>query len=85
MLCCRDAARLASKHRDAPLTLGERWSLWLHLRACEGCRRFREQVRRLGEWVRPGAGDLEGLADVALTAEEQEALARAMAAEPENP
>ena len=43
MMLCREATRLMSKRLDAPLSLGERLSLRLHLGMCRPCRHCNAQ------------------------------------------
>jgi hypothetical protein len=43
MMLCREATRLMSKPLDAPLSLGERLSLRLHLGMCRPCRQCNAQ------------------------------------------
>lgn len=61
MLTCKKATRLLSAGLDRPLTLGERFSLRLHLVFCRGCRAFRSQIGLLREisrsFVRWGGDD----------------------------
>jgi len=80
MMGCRDATRLASKALDTSLTLRERLGLWMHVRMCEGCRRYRAQLRRLRDLIRAGLGHLEALElpGAALTPEEAEAMVQAL-------
>ncbi len=46
-LKCREAARLASRRMDQPLSFGERVSLRVHLAICEGCTNFQKQIEYL--------------------------------------
>lgn len=41
---CREAARLVSLRREAPLGLGQRARLAVHLRMCSACRAFAGQI-----------------------------------------
>ena len=41
---CREAARLISQNADAPLPLGRRIQLRLHLLVCDACTNFSRQV-----------------------------------------
>ena len=43
-LSCRRASELLSEAMDRPLSRGERVGLWIHLRLCGACRRFRHQL-----------------------------------------
>ncbi|MEP7061129.1 MAG: zf-HC2 domain-containing protein [Betaproteobacteria bacterium] len=49
MLSCKDASRLISRMQDQELTAFRRWMLSMHLRACDGCTRFKAQVAFLRE------------------------------------
>ncbi len=44
---CVHHAEAISRSMDAPLRPGERAGLWLHLRVCRACRRYRQQLLRL--------------------------------------
>lgn len=44
MLSCKDASRLISRMQDEELSTLRRWMLRMHLRACDGCTRFRAQL-----------------------------------------
>jgi len=44
MLTCKEVTHLVSQSQDRPLRLGERISLRLHLRICNGCRNFSTQL-----------------------------------------
>jgi predicted anti-sigma-YlaC factor YlaD len=46
MLKCRDMAELATPYLDGALSPRMRFAAWLHLRLCEACRRYIDQVRR---------------------------------------
>lgn len=56
MLPCRESARLISASRERRLTLRERFQLFLHLRACEVCRRYKEQLEFIDRSLRKAAG-----------------------------
>lgn len=43
MLPCRKAAELVDKRSVMPLDLVERMKLWIHLKACAGCKAFERQ------------------------------------------
>ncbi len=43
-LKCREAAQLASRRMDRPLSFGERISLRVHLSICDGCTNFAKQI-----------------------------------------
>lgn len=44
MLSCKEATRLMSAARDRSLSLGERFSLRLHLTMCSGCLNYDQQI-----------------------------------------
>lgn len=46
-LPCERHTEFFSRQLDHPLTRGQRVGLWIHLRLCEGCRRFRSQLHTL--------------------------------------
>jgi hypothetical protein len=52
VLSCKRASELVSQSLDRRLGLVERCRLYLHLRACQGCRRFRSQMNFLRKAVR---------------------------------
>ncbi len=56
MLSCKEASELMSAALDRRLTLGERWSLRLHLAVCAACRRFQEQMAFVREACRRFGG-----------------------------
>jgi hypothetical protein len=58
-LACREHTALFSQELDAPLRRGQRVGLWVHLRVCEGCRRFRRQVRAMRLVARTLAHEFE--------------------------
>ena len=41
---CKEATELLSQAQDRPLTLREKFTLYVHLPLCHGCRNFREQL-----------------------------------------
>ena len=51
-LRCEGASLLASGETDEPLGTSDRLAMWGHLLACRSCRRFRYQLRRIGEAYR---------------------------------
>ncbi|MEZ6235506.1 MAG: hypothetical protein R3B68_15075 [Phycisphaerales bacterium] len=59
-LACEQHTALFSRELDEPLRPGERAGLWLHVRVCAGCRRFRRQMRAMREMARSLASGLEG-------------------------
>lgn len=46
---CREHTALLSRQLDDRLSKGESLGLWIHLRYCRGCLRFRRQIRLLRE------------------------------------
>ena len=46
-LTCHEASRLLSQGMDAPLPLGQRLRLRLHLLVCDACSNFSRQLRLL--------------------------------------
>lgn len=44
MLNCNQVTRLISESQDRKLSMGEQWSLRMHVFFCSGCRNFNEQV-----------------------------------------
>jgi hypothetical protein len=46
VLKCRDLAELVTPYLDGALPLRPRFAAWLHLRLCDACRTYVEQVRR---------------------------------------
>ena len=50
---CQHAHELMSARMDhAPLSTGDRFKLWLHLRFCEFCARIEKQMSFLSEAVK---------------------------------
>jgi hypothetical protein len=49
---CREATELLSQAQDRRLTLREKFTLYVHLPLCEGCRNFREQLTFMRQAVR---------------------------------
>lgn len=41
---CREVSELLSHAQERPLTLSEKFGLYVHLPLCEGCRNFRRQL-----------------------------------------
>jgi hypothetical protein len=41
---CREISELLSQAQERPLTLREKFALYVHLPLCNGCRNFREQI-----------------------------------------
>ena len=46
VLKCRDMAELATPYLEGTLPLRLRIAAWFHLRLCDACRRYIDQVRR---------------------------------------
>jgi hypothetical protein len=44
VLSCKDVSELVSQSQDRPLSLGERWRVWIHLKACGACRNLEKQM-----------------------------------------
>lgn len=44
LLSCKHASRLISRMQDEELSAIRRWMLRMHLRACDGCTRFKAQL-----------------------------------------
>jgi Putative zinc-finger len=54
MLSCKEVSLLMSRACDGRLTWRERIGVRLHLLYCQGCRRFRDQLRYLraaAQWL----------------------------------
>jgi putative zinc finger protein len=49
ILSCKEASRLISRLQDEELPAYRRWMLRMHLRACDGCTRFKAHVAFLRE------------------------------------
>ena len=49
---CREATELLSQAQDRPLTVREKFTLYVHLPLCAGCRNFREQLTFMRQAVR---------------------------------
>ena len=52
LLSCKDVSHLVSQMQDRSLGPFERWTLRLHLAACDACMRFEQQMQFLGEAMR---------------------------------
>ena len=52
MLSCREVTQLVAGEQLARARLGTRVSLRLHLLMCRHCRRYIEQLRRIGQVAR---------------------------------
>jgi hypothetical protein len=48
MLNCKQTSLLVSQSLDRPLTWRERWAVRIHLLICVYCRRFKQQLK----WIR---------------------------------
>ena len=46
MLTCREVTEMATDYLDRQLGVGRRFGVWRHLRLCDACRRFFDQMRR---------------------------------------
>jgi predicted anti-sigma-YlaC factor YlaD len=46
MLKCRDMAELVTPYLEGALPLRLRVAAWFHLRLCDACRRYIDQMRR---------------------------------------
>jgi len=46
VLKCRDFAELATPYVEGALSARARFAAWRHLRLCEACRNYLDQVRR---------------------------------------
>lgn len=49
---CREVSELLSQAQERPLTLTEKFGLYVHLPLCEGCRNFKNQLVFLREAFR---------------------------------
>jgi hypothetical protein len=47
IISCKEASRFVSQAQDARLTAFARWKLRMHLKVCEKCTRFDQQLRFL--------------------------------------
>lgn len=59
MMPCRESARLISASLQRRLSWKERLQLYLHLRACEICKRYQRQLRFLEKSLGRGSGLVE--------------------------
>ena len=60
MLSCKDVTKLVSESMDRPLPFGKRAGVWLHLRICRFCERYRRQLLLLRDSARFLASSVEG-------------------------
>ncbi len=74
MLPCRESARLISASLERKLGWRERIQLYLHLRACDLCKRYQRQLRFLSESLRKDKGMIE--LDLSLSAEARQRILR---------
>ncbi len=51
-LHCEESSLLASQETDEPLGTSDRLAMWGHVLVCRSCRRFRYQMRQIGEAYR---------------------------------
>jgi len=49
---CKEASELLSYAQDRPLTLREKFALYVHLPICNACRNFRKQLAFLRQAAR---------------------------------
>jgi heterodisulfide reductase subunit B len=42
---CKEVSELLSQAQERPLTLKEKFGVYIHLPLCEGCRNFLKQLR----------------------------------------
>ena len=68
MLSCRETARLIAASKERRLTLKERVQLYLHLRACALCQRFKKQMDILEKSLRQAVGSSESKATLSTEA-----------------
>ena len=52
MLTCRQVSHLVSEEQDRRLGWLERWRLRVHLKVCEGCRHFHDNMQFMRKAVR---------------------------------
>jgi len=58
---CKRVSELLSQAQDRPLTLKEKFGLYLHLALCAGCRRVQRQFEFMREAMRRYVeGDIDG-------------------------
>lgn len=56
MRSCREITALVSQALDKPVTLRERFAVWLHVMMCNRCHNFQKQAKFLRKAAR-GYGD----------------------------
>jgi hypothetical protein len=49
---CKEASRLISRAQERRLSLRERMRLWLHLKRCIACQRYKRQLDVIREAMR---------------------------------
>lgn len=52
MLTCRELSEMVSRAQDRKPSWLERWRMRLHLRVCDGCRNFQDQMTLLRKIIR---------------------------------
>lgn len=73
---CEEAVRLVSEGMDRELKLGERLKLRLHLKMCEWCRRYSDQVHLIRDAAHRFPDPLEDRASSSADALSPEARGR---------
>ncbi len=74
MLPCRESARLINASLERKLGWKEKIQLYLHLRACDLCKRYQRQLRFLSKSLLKDEGMLE--LDVTLSEEARSRILR---------
>ncbi|KLU07500.1 hypothetical protein RISK_000578 [Rhodopirellula islandica] len=81
MLSCKEVSQLVSESLDRPLPIGQRISVWIHLRMCRLCSAFRRDQmvlrERLSEQPEPSP-DQEMSKTVELSAAAKQRIVDAM-------
>ena len=49
---CKEASRLMSRAEERPLSWRDRMRLWLHVRKCVACQRYKRQLGVMREAMR---------------------------------
>ena len=75
---CEQHAVLLSRQADEPLRTGQAWGLWLHLRICKGCSRWKRHIGQLRSMLR--AMDAEETVSPAMPVDTRERIARSLGA-----